>query len=194
MEVPDVAVVQRAQRKDAQAFALLIGSYERVALSVAFGVLGDAAAAGDVAQEAFIRAWERLGDLREPQRFGTWLCGIVRNLAIDCVRRKKPTEPLTAVAAQADVSRWSTDPSDRLSQRESEEQLAQAMGTLDELTRQIVAMRYYDDLSSKQIAELLEMTPASVDMRLSRARKQLKTVLERQVGPQPAGSRAKAVV
>jgi hypothetical protein len=60
MEVPGKELVERAMRKDAEAFAVLIRTYERVALSVAFGVLGEASAAGDATQEAFIRAWERL--------------------------------------------------------------------------------------------------------------------------------------
>ena len=84
-------------RKDARKrfAAALIGLHERVArLSVAFGIMGDATAAGDVVQDAFIRAWDRLADLREPERFATWLCGIVRNLAVDYLRRRKPAETL----------------------------------------------------------------------------------------------------
>src|SRR5262245_26963699 len=105
MEVPGKELVERSRRKDAEAFAALIRMYERVALSVAFGVLQDASSAGDVVQEAFIRAWERLDDLREPDRFGTWLCGIVRNLSLDVLRRRKPNEPWGADQAAAD-QRW----------------------------------------------------------------------------------------
>jgi len=74
MEVPGKDLIERARRKDAEAFASLIRTYERVALSVAFGILSDASAAGDATQEGFMRALERRADLREPERFGTWLC------------------------------------------------------------------------------------------------------------------------
>src|SRR5690349_16980615 len=117
MEVPGKELVERARRKDASAFAVLIRLYERVALSVAFGVLGDSTAAGDVVQDAFVRAWDRLPDLREPERFGTWLCGIVRNLAVDAVRRRKPTEPIEA-AAGADGQKWTHNPLDEVGRRE----------------------------------------------------------------------------
>jgi RNA polymerase sigma-70 factor (ECF subfamily) len=176
MEVPGKELVERARRKDASAFAVLIRLYERVALAVAFGVLGDSTAAGDVVQDAFIRAWERLADLREPDRFGTWLCGIVRNLAVDAVRRRKPTESIEA-ARGADGDKWTHNPLEEIGRRERHQKVGAAIAALDEISRPVVVLRYYEGLPSKQIADLLEITPAAVDMRLSRARKQLKVLL-----------------
>jgi len=176
METPGKALVERARRKDPEAFAALIRAYERVVLSVAFGVLGDPAAAADLAQDAFIRAWERLDDLREPERFATWLCGIVRNLAIDCLRSRRPVEPLLGREPAADP-RWTHDPTDEVGRREQLAQVAAAIAALDEVSRPAIVLRYYEGLSSRQIAELLETSPAAIDMRLSRARKQLRAIL-----------------
>ena len=186
MDRPNPALVERAQRKDADAFAALIRAYERVALSVAFGVLGNQASAGDVTQDAFIRAWQRLPDLREPERFGPWLCGIVRNLAIDYLRRKKPAEPLMKAVSAAEPERWTSDPTDEVAQRENRARVGEAIASLDELSRLVVTMRYYEDLSSKEIGELLELSSAAVDMRLSRARKQLKALLQEEPEPTAA--------
>ena len=177
MEVPGKDLVERARRKDAEAFASLIRTYERVALSVAFGILGDASAAGDATQEAFIRAWERLGDLREAERFGTWVCGIVRNLSLDMLRRRKPAEPWTASSPAVD-GRWTHDPLEEIDRRERYSRISAAIASLDEVSRPVVVLRYYEGLSSKEIADLLEMSAAAVDMRLSRARKQLRSLLE----------------
>ena len=177
MEVPGKDLVERARRKDAEAFASLIRTYERVALSVAFGILGDASAAGDATQEGFIRAWERLADLREPERFGTWLCGIVRNLSLDMLRRRKPAEPWNSSSPAVD-QRWTRDPLEELGRQERFARVAAAIASLDETSRPVVVLRYYEELSSKEIADLLEMSPAAVDMRLSRARKQLRSLLE----------------
>lgn len=185
MQATPTALVERARRKDAEAFAALICQFERMGLSVAYGVLGDASAAGDVVQEAFIRAWDRLDDLREPERFGTWFCGIARNMAIDAVRRRKPTEQLGPANNVLEPQRWTADPTEEVDRRENAKRVAEAIASLDEASRLVVTMRYYEDLSSKQIAEALGMTPAAVDMRLSRARKQLKALLED--APQPAG-------
>jgi len=186
-------VVRRAQRKDAAAFAQLIGRHERAALSVAFGVLGDATGAGDVVQEAFVRAWERLSDLKEPARFGPWFCGIVRNMAIDSLRRNRH-EPrpgalgesqaaqdprnatrYNAAGASADAhNSYCPDPAEELTQRERHDAVSAALQTLDDISRSAVVLRYYDGLSSKQIGDLLGLAPAAVDMRLTRARRQLR--------------------
>ena len=176
MERPGKDLVERARRKDAGAFASLIRGYERVALSVAYGVLGDAAAAGDVTQDAFVRAWERLADLRDDDRFGTWLCGIVRNLAVDYLRRQKPAQAL-GTDEPASGERWTPNPMDEIDRRESKHQIAAALASLDEISRPVVVLRYYEGLSSRQIGELLEISPQAVDMRLSRARKQLRLLL-----------------
>jgi RNA polymerase sigma-70 factor, ECF subfamily len=175
-------LVRRAQSRDATAFAELIGRYERMALSIAYSVLGDATAAGDVTQDAFIRAWERLSDLKDPARFGSWLSGVVRNGAIDA-RRRKRLQPQSMQAdpsqAQAVVAndRWTADPLDELSRRERHDVLASALAELDEVSRSAVVLRYYENMSSKEIGDLLDLAPTAVDMRLSRARQQLRRKL-----------------
>jgi RNA polymerase sigma factor (sigma-70 family) len=186
-------VVRRAQHRDAAAFAQLIGRHERAALSVAFGVLGDANASGDVVQEGFVRAWERLADLKEPARFGPWLCGIVRNMAIDSLRRAR-NEPRAASASPAvhdsrspgydghahgrfaaeGGNGYCPDPSEDLTRRERDQAVAAALQALDDVSRSAVVLRYYDGMSSKQIGDLLGLAPAAVDMRLTRARRQLR--------------------
>jgi RNA polymerase sigma-70 factor (ECF subfamily) len=175
------ALVLRAQRKDGEAFAQLIRRYERVALSVAYGVLSNSDAAGDMVQEAFLRAWQRMGELKEPARFGTWLCGIVRNLAIDFRRRNKNLKlagDSSAFESSALIDdRYCADPLDELTRKERHELVGRALQSLDDTTRPAVILRYYDGLSSREIGQLLELSPAAVDMRLSRARQQLKGLL-----------------
>jgi RNA polymerase sigma-70 factor (ECF subfamily) len=175
------ALVVRAGRKDAGAFAGLIRRYERMALSVAYGILSNADAAGDVVQEAFLRAWERLGELKEPGRFSAWLCGITRNLAIDACRQGRHMKHAADVGGVEALvvadERGDADPLEELDRRERHALIASALQSLDETTRPMVIMRYYDGLSSKQIGEALGVSSASVDMRLSRARQQLKQML-----------------
>jgi RNA polymerase sigma factor (sigma-70 family) len=171
-------LVQQAQQgKDANAFAALIGQYERTALAVAYATTQNAAVASDVVQEAFLRAWQRLDDLKDPQRFGAWLGRIVRNLASDAIRRgPRPAESLDEQLA-VPASGRAADPMAASQQREVSQRVDGALAKLDDLTRTAVVLRYYQDLSSKQIGELLDLSPAAVDMRLSRARAQLREVL-----------------
>ncbi len=91
MDKDVLALVLRARKRDSDAFALLIERFERTALATAFGQLHDGHRAGDAVQEAFLRAWQELPRLQEPERFGGWLLQIVRNAAIDMRRRIRPT-------------------------------------------------------------------------------------------------------
>ena len=187
MEGSVAELVRRAQQGESGAFEALIGRYERVALSIAYSVLGDAGEAGDAVQEGFLRAWHRLGDLQEPERFGGWLCGIVRNFALDVRRRTRPI-PLSAAGVDAGAGddqparphlRIAPEPGEELDRQESRQQVNAALESLDETSRTAVILRYYEGMSSKEIGDHLGLAPSAVDMRLSRARRQLKEHLER---------------
>jgi len=170
-------LVSRARRRDQDAFAALIGRYERTALSVAYAQLHDAHRAGDAVQEAFLRACQELPHLQELARFGGWLLQIVRNAAIDFRRRIRPTTP-----EFPDLAARDTDPARALEERDRAACVKQALESLDDITRTAVVMRYYEGLSAKEIGEALEMSPAAIDMRLSRARGQLRGLLSPLVG------------
>lgn len=164
-------LVQRAQARDADAFAELIDRFERSALATAYGVLADASTAGDVVQEAFIAAWQRIGDVKHPAQFGGWLMRLVRNRAIDVHRRTRSRATLPIDVDPADDR---SDPLDGVVSDETRDAIDVALGKLDETTRSAVVMRYYDNLSSREIGQRLDLSPAAVDMRLSRARTQLR--------------------
>ncbi len=170
-------MVRRAQAGDREAFADLIHRFEGAALAVAFAVLSDGDLAGEAVQDAFLRAWQRLAELREPERFAAWLCGIVRNLARDLRRRNRRECRVNAALSLALRSDCWQAPESRMEQQEMAQRVLAALAELDELSRAAVVLRYYEGYSSKQIGELLELGPAAVDMRLSRARQLLKRLL-----------------
>jgi RNA polymerase sigma factor (sigma-70 family) len=186
-----VQLVIRSRRGDAAAFAELVGAYERVALAVAYSLTNDGGGAGDVVQDAFLRAWQRVADLKEPEKFGGWLCGIVRNLAIDAARARAVRSaahgqggngrgggfgPHDAAGPEFAVAP-DGGPLDELDRRDRSDRVARALRRLDEVSRSALVLRYYDNLSSKQIGELLGLAPTAVDMRLMRARRQMRGFL-----------------
>jgi RNA polymerase sigma factor (sigma-70 family) len=177
LELSVEELVSRARLHDADAFAELIQRFEGVALAVAYAQTRNAADAGDIVQEAFLRAWQRLDSLDDPSRFAHWISRMVRNLSIDLRRRRKAL-PLDESFDPPDSMPQTTS----LERDEQKKQVERAINGLDDLSRECVTLRYYENMSSKQIADLLGITPAAVDMRLSRARNQLKDRLQKFVG------------
>jgi RNA polymerase sigma-70 factor (ECF subfamily) len=166
------SLVRAAQAGDANAFALLVDRHERMALGLAYAIVQDPDAAADVTQEAFIRAWRKIRTLDAPARFSGWLAEIVRNAATDHQRRngRRKLHPLE----ELELEETRPSPADALDERETDQRLGEAIEALDELSRTAVVLRYYQGLSSRQIGELLNLTPAAVDMRLSRARAEIR--------------------
>ncbi len=158
LEEPVEAIVRRAQGGDREAFAALVQRFERPALAVAFAVLADGNAAGDTTQEAFVRAWQRLAGLRQPNRFGPWLCGIVRNLARDARRstrrERRRRVDLPCLAVQGSVS-----PTSELERKEADQRMAAALDSLDEISRMVVVLRYYDNLGAGKLASYWTSRP-----------------------------------
>jgi RNA polymerase sigma-70 factor (ECF subfamily) len=176
IELAVVDLVSRARRGDGASFAELIKRHERLALGVAYGVLHDPQLAGDVVQEAFLKAWRRLGDLAQAASFAPWLCGIVRNLSVDQKRRKR-LAICGIEEARSEADGKALDPAEEIGRREQAVRISAALESLDELTRSAVVLRYYENLSSKEIGELLGLSSAAIDMRLMRGRQALKEKL-----------------
>lgn len=168
------ALVQAAVGGDPAAFGALIDRHERAALAVAYAATRDAALAADAVQEAFLKAWRKRQSLADTQRFAGWLLHIVRRCALDQLRSRKPVMSLVAEEAgpgdSADAAQW-------LMQMETDRRVRAALEELEEETRLAVVMRYYDNSSAKDIAEVLGCSPAAVDMRLKRARDKLREKL-----------------
>jgi RNA polymerase sigma-70 factor (ECF subfamily) len=168
-DVLDLVQLARGKgNRGSEAFAALIERFERPALGVAYAILRNPDRAGDAVQEAFLRAWQELPGLKEEAKFGSWLMQSVRHAAIDARRRQKPT--VGEFPDLADGNRPGNLPEEQLDAADRTRHVKAALEELDETTRQAVMLRYYEGLGSKEIAELLDISPPAVDMRLSRAR------------------------
>ena len=85
----DEQLWHRSREGDREAFSSIVERYQSLICSLAYSACGNLARSEDLAQETFIAAWQNLGELREPSSLRAWLCGIVRNLAANAVRREQ---------------------------------------------------------------------------------------------------------
>src|SRR5438876_8143301 len=86
---PDAELVRAARRGDKRAFVEIVARHQAMVCGVAFGILGDFAASEDAGQEAFLTAWRKIHELREPERLRGWLGQIARNAALGQLRRRR---------------------------------------------------------------------------------------------------------
>src|SRR5262247_1234954 len=104
--VSDEQLWQLSCEGDREAFTRIVERYQSLICSLAYSACGALGTSEDMAQETFITAWHRLKDLREPAKLRNWLCGIVRNIAANAVRRqlRRGGEPEALDAAADELS------------------------------------------------------------------------------------------
>jgi RNA polymerase sigma factor (sigma-70 family) len=167
--VGDTELVERARRRDTQAFGELVERHQRLVVGVALARCGDLALAEDVAQEAFVTAWRDLDRLREATRVAPWIAGIARNLAASASRRQMRRD----AAALPDAAPVPT-PSDVAIDREDRELLANALRDVPDAQREALVLFYLEGESIAGIAAALGTSEDVVKQRLSRGRQALR--------------------
>ena len=182
MRLDDELFVNRCLQGDQAAFTCLVSKYKEMVHAYAYYKVGDYQEAQDIAQEVFIKAYSRLGQLKWPHRFQSWLYSIVANECKMWLRkRSKEREqevPLEDVPA-GELSRLAMRPHD---DEDIEETVTVAMKALPADNQLALSLYYMSNLSIKEIAYFLGTSPGNVKVKLHRARKQLGERLEDMLG------------
>jgi len=178
-EETDESLYARVGRGDRAAFARLVGRHRRRLGAMVTRMTGQAAAAEDIVQESFVRAWTQAPGWRGLQdggtaRFGTWLTRIAMNLAIDRARRVAPL-PLDTIA---EPETGQPDSEALLLRHERATLLARAVADLPDRQRAAVTLTYDDDLPNAEAAAVLGITVGAFELLLVRARRTLRQALQ----------------
>lgn len=174
------ALIQRdlpaARGGDAVAYGRIVSACQNTVTAVALAITRDVAASEDIAQEAFLNAWQRLDSLHSPDSFLPWLRQIARNLARDHLRRYRdqPLDGPNAELVLAVAADPGPQPMDHVLDGERESAAAELIAALPEDSRETLLLFYREGQSSQQVATLLGITDAAVRKRLSRARQQIR--------------------
>jgi RNA polymerase sigma factor (sigma-70 family) len=158
-----------ARRHDA--FGELVLRFQNMAYGYAYAVLGDAYLAQEAAQEAFVTAYQRLQQLREPSAFPSWLRRIVLTQSNRLIRGKRISAQPIEMVAQHFAEQ--PDLADTVEQRELAQQLHMAIRGLPQQQRAAVILYYIDGYSQNEVAAFLELSVDAVKKQLQRARERL---------------------
>ena len=182
----DELLIRRAQRGDADAFEQLLLEHQKNVYNLCYRMAGNPDDAMDLSQETFLRAWRCLDQYQFASAFSTWLYRLCSNICIDFLRRRRrqQTVPLTFEDADGEEQTYAVPdaqplPEEQVELKLTRETLAAAMAQLLPEHRAVLQLRVVNEMSYEQIADVLDIQIGTVMSRLSRARNQLKKILER---------------
>lgn len=178
----DQQLISRALSGDRSAFGDLALKHQDRLYASMLAVTGSAEEAEDVVQDALVRAFLKLDSFQQHSQFFTWLYRIAFNVALSRFRKRRHRvsidqhRELTGLEPVDD----SAQPDQPLLQREQVNMVQSALGQLTQQHRAILILREMNECSYEEIAEILEISIGTVRSRISRARSNLKLVLESQ--------------
>ena len=165
----EARLVEAAAAGNVGAFSQLVRQYRGRVLRTAFGIVGSTEEAEDVAQEVFVKVWNSLPQYRAQGTLASWLYRITVNAALDALRHKQDEVPLDDWQGDSGES-----PEEAALRNDRGERVRRALDSLPPGARSALILREYEQLSYKEIAEVLQIPIGTVMSRLNYARKVLK--------------------
>jgi RNA polymerase sigma-70 factor, ECF subfamily len=170
----DGGLIARFLAGDRAAFDSLFEKYQDYVYNIVYGIVGRADEAQDVVQEVFVQVYRSLPSFRRGSRFATWLYRIAVNRAVDAARASKSwrwlplNETFKAIPDPAD------NPEQAADRRAGREAVQQVLMQVAVQHRDILVLRYYQELSIEEIADVLSCSVTAAKVRLHRARQHFK--------------------
>ncbi len=186
MPQDDLKIIEACLLGNTQAFSHIIDKYKTMVYSLAYRMCGNYHDSEDIAQEAFVKTYQSLSHYNSAFRFSTWLYQITLNITRDRLK-KKNIESISLDNTFSDrkvmknglISGQKNDPEHHLDNQDKKEKMQQAIMALPVQYREIIVLRHLQDLSYRELASILKISPDTVKVRLYRAREQLKKILEK---------------
>lgn len=172
----EILLISRARGGDREAFGALVEQYRDNVYRLAYRMCGNAYDADEAAQEAFVAAWRALPNFRGDAKFSTWLYRLTTNAAIDVMRREKRHQTV-GDGEMMELADDADSPQETVERTEQQEAVQKALSTLSEEYREVLLLRYMEELDYAEIAEVLQLPSGTVKSRINRAKAALKAAL-----------------
>jgi RNA polymerase sigma-70 factor, ECF subfamily len=194
-------LVHASKNGDVAAFEQLVKRYDRKLLRIAQSVTHNAEDSQDAVQEAFLKAFQNLGQFREESQFSTWLIRITLNQSLLKLRKQRAVREVSIDEDfQADgdtlpmeVIDWAPNPEQLYWASELRDILIKSLEELSPILRTVFVLRDIEGLSTEQTAEVLSLSHTAVKARLWRGRLQLRERLNKYFAKRPESARAQLI-
>lgn len=169
----DQDLVALSLQGDRQAFGELVCRHRESVVAVVYRMIGDVQMAEEAAQEAFLRAWQRLQQYKPQYSFRNWIITIAVHQCLDQLRREPIQVDVDSLSLEASAGR----PEAELDDREQIEQVRRAVLALPPASRAVLVLREYEGQTYQEISQALGIPLGTVMSRLNYARTQLRQAL-----------------
>jgi RNA polymerase sigma-70 factor (ECF subfamily) len=170
--VDEQRVIERARSGDTRAFEAILREYEGPVFNAAYRVVGNHEDAADITQTVFIKAYEKLSSYDPRYRFFSWIYRIAVNEAISFARKRRREVPV-----EQDLLAGKGVAVDHLARIGRDELIQSALRRLTTDHRVVIVLKYFLELSYKEISEIIELPEKTVKSRLFEGREQLRRAL-----------------
>ena len=174
LDTGELHLITQAQQGDRNAFSELVHQHRMSVVNVIYRMCGEVGLAEDMAQETFIRAWQKLPNYKPRSPFRNWLFRIATNATLDVLRRERETVDIDSYQMMGS----NRGPEAALEVKDRAKIVQQAVLSLPPSSRGVLVLREYEGLSYKEISETLGIPIGTVMSRLNYARRRLTEELE----------------
>lgn len=173
-QIDEKDIISRVLSGDQQAYAALVNKYKNYAYSIALKIVRDKEEAEEVAQDAFIKAYQNLNKFEQEAKFSTWLYRIVFNTSISYQRKQKlKKENIENVKYTI-----AADSPDKNEQDDRKRFIKNALNKLSAADQTVITLFYLEELNLEEIGQITGTKSNSVKVKLHRARKKLAEELQ----------------
>lgn len=167
----DESLVMLTLANEQAAYEALVIRYQKAVIASAAAVTKNTFMAEDAAQDAFVTAWMKLNTLQDPKKYGSWVCRIAKNCALNMISRYRSFLPLDAVDNLSITDDGAENPAELYALSEGRSEVNKSVEMSPAKVRQIIEMHYFDGLSIAEIADRMRISEGTVKRQLHDGRK-----------------------
>lgn len=171
----DGELVHQATSGLASAYGELAQRWSARVLAMCHARTGRRAIAEELAQETLLRGFRSLNSLESPERFGAWICGIAHRVCLDWRKARQTAQVTMEPGVGQQLLSQSATADDAVVKAEQRTELIEQVESLPNELREVLLAYYYEDLTYQQLADQLQISVATVNARLAKARAFLRT-------------------
>ncbi len=176
-EQSDETLVMLTLAGEQSAYEVLVIRYEKAVISAAYSVIQNRSLAEDAAQDAFITAWMKLNILREPKKYGPWVCRIAKNCAKNMAVRFRGFLGFDVMENRLSEDERCQNPEFMYVSSEESELLRESISNLPEKVKTVINLYYFEGLSIAEIADRMRISAGTVKLQLHNGRKRIRKEL-----------------